>query len=144
MVPQENGENIVNQPINLRSNYFDQKIALPDKNGLNFFLVKQIIRCHSDNSYTEFFITDENLKKKGNLKIVVSKGFDHFEDLLVSTGHFYRVHNQHLVNTNHIKKYIKAKGSYLIMDDISGEMIPVARARKEDFINHLKMRGIMV
>ena len=144
MQQQENGENLENLLMTPRSNYYDQKIALPDKNGLNFFLVKQIIRCHSDNSYTEFFITEESLIKKGIIKIVVSKGFDHFEGFLLTTGHFFRIHNQHIVNTNYIKKYIKAKGSYLIMDDLSGDIIPLARARKEAFLNHLKMRGIMV
>lgn len=137
-------ETKLNIPVSPKLNDIDQKIALPDKDGLNFYLVKKIIRCHSDNSYTEFFIIDESFKKRGNIKVVVSKGFEHFEDILMSTGSFFRIHNQHIVNVNHIKKYVRTKGSYLIMDDISGEMIPVARARKEDFLNHLKKQGIMV
>ncbi len=118
-------------------------IALPDKNGLNFFEIRNIIRCQSDNSYTEFFILEESDKKKDPIKIVVSKGLEHFEDFLVTKGVFYRVHNQHIVNINHINKYIKSDGGYLMMNDNSGAMIPVARARKEDFLNHLKSRGIV-
>jgi len=130
-------------PISKLSND-DRRIALPDKNGFNFFDLTKIIRCQSDNSYTDFFILDETTRKKGNVKVVVSKGFEHFEDFMTAKGFFYRVHNQHIVNVNHIKKYIKNNGGYLIMDDNSGVMIPVARARKDDFLNHLKSRGIIL
>ena len=128
---------------NMNLMFDDHLIALPDKNGLNFFDIKRIIRCQSDNSYTEFFILDGSSKKKGWIKIVVSKGFGHFEDFLVTKGFFYRVHNQHIVNINHINRYIKSDGGYLMMNDNSGAMVPVARARKEDFLNHLKSRGII-
>ncbi len=121
----------------------DHLIALPDKNGLNFFELRKIIRCQSDNSYTEFFILDESSKKKGCIKIVVSKGFEHLEEFLVTKGFFFRVHNQHIVNIYHINKYIKSDGGYLMMNDNTGAIVPVARARKEDFLNHLKSRGII-
>jgi two-component system LytT family response regulator len=122
----------------------DRRIALPDKNGLNFFDLGKIIRCQSDNSYTDFYILDETTRKKGSIKVVVSKGFEHFEDVMTAKGFFYRVHNQHIVNINHIKKYIKNNGGFLVMDDNSGVMIPVARARKDDFLNHLKSWGIIL
>ena len=80
----------------------DHLIALPDKNGLSFFELGRIIRCQSNNSYTEFFILDDGDKRKSFIKIVVSKGFEHIEDFLVTKGFFYRVHNQHIVNINHI------------------------------------------
>ena len=118
-------------------------IALPDKNGLNFFDIKDIIRCQSDNSYTEFFIRDESNLKKDVIKIVVSKGFEHFENFLVAKGVFYRFHNKHIVNIYLIKKYIKSDGGYLIMDDNTCAIVPVARARKEDFLQHLKSKGIL-
>jgi two-component system LytT family response regulator len=133
-----------NQPAILKPESDDRRIALPDKNGLNFFDLGKIIRCQSDNSYTDFFILDESIRKKSSIKVVVSKGFEHFEDFMTAKGFFYRVHNQHIVNVNHIKKYIKNNGGYLIMDDNTDTMIPIARARKENFLNHLKLRGIIL
>ena len=119
-----------------------KKIVLPVKNGLNFYAICNIIRCHSQNSYTEFFIQEEEEDVENKyFKLVVSKGFEHYQDYLVSKGDFYRVHNQHLVNIRHISKFINTNNSYLIMDDLSGEMIPVARARKEAFLNYLKTKG---
>lgn len=122
----------------------EQKIALPDKNGLSFFELRNIVRCQSDNSYTEFYILGENYNPCLITKIVVSKGFNDFEDFLVERGFFYRVHNQHIVNIKHIKKYVKDNGGYLIMDDKTGVPIPIARARKEDFLNFLQSRGLIL
>jgi two-component system LytT family response regulator len=124
-------------------NQEDHLIALPDKNGLNFFEIRKIVRCQSDNSYTEFYILDESNLKKDVIKIVVSKGFEHLEDFLVTKGIFYRVHNKHIVNIFHINKYIKSDGGYLMMNDNTGVIVPVSRARKEDFLKHLKLSGIL-
>ena len=120
------------------------QIALPDKDGLAIFEVKKIIRCKSDNSYTEFLILDDSGKKKDYLKKVVSKGIYHFEDFLMSTGYFYRIHNQHIINVAHLTRIIRNNGGYVLMDDNTGELIPIARARKEDFLKHLKFKGIIL
>jgi two-component system LytT family response regulator len=120
------------------------KIALPDKNELAIFEVKKIIRCKSDNSYTEFLILDDSGKKKTYATKVVSKGIYHFEDILMSTGWFYRIHNQHIINLTHLKKIIKTNGGFVMMDDNTEEQIPIARARKEEFLNYLKEKGIII
>lgn len=137
-------ERMLNLLSNFKLNSENQRIALPDKNGLSFFELKNIIRCQSDNSYTEFFILGENSNACVSTKIVVSKGFNDFEDFLLDKGFFYRIHNQHIVNINYIKKFIRHDGGYLIMDDKSGIAIPIARARKDDFLNYLQSRGIIL
>jgi two-component system, LytTR family, response regulator len=134
-------ERMLNLLANFKSDAEYHKIALPDKKGLSFFEVRNIIRCQSDNSYTEFFIL-ENGKQSELVKIEISKGLSYFEDYLLDKGFFYRIHNQHLINVNHIKKYIKCDGGYLMMMD--GSTIPVARNRKDDFIHYLQSRGIML
>jgi two-component system LytT family response regulator len=136
-------DRISNLLANFKLKNEDQRIALPDKKGLSFFEVKNIIRCQSDNSYTEFFILDEKCNPNLILKIVVSRGFNDFEDFLVGKGFFYRVHNKHIVNINHIKKYIKDDSGFLIMDDKSDVPIPIARARKEEFLSYLQSKGII-
>jgi len=122
----------------------EQRIALPDKDGFVFIELKRIIRCQSDNSYTDFFILDETSKKKSSIKIVASKGFDHFEKFLISKGSFFRIHNRHIININHIVRYTKNGGGYIIMVDNLEGMVPVARARKDDFLNYLKSKGILL
>lgn len=129
---------------NFKLNNEDQKIALSDRNGLHFYELKNIIRCQSDNSYTEFHILGEDQKDGITKKIIVSKAINDFEDFLIGKGFFYRVHNRHIVNINRIKKFAKDNGSYLIMDDHSGDTIPVARSQKDDFLSFLRQKGMII
>jgi two-component system, LytTR family, response regulator len=124
--------------------YKGSKIGLSDKNGFTFFEISNILRCQSDNSYTVFYMLGENGSKNESTQVLVSKGFDYLEDFLHSKGAFFRVHNQHIININHIKKYIKNDGGYLIMDDKPETKVPVARARRIRFMEHLKKHGIII
>lgn len=136
-------ERMVNLLANFKLRDEDQKIALYDKGGLSFFEVKRIVRCQSDNAYTEFFILDEE-KKNETFKVEISKGMTCFEDFLLDKGFFFRVHNQHIININHIHRYVRKGASYLVMNDKSQVCIPVARNRKEDFMNFLWLKGIIL
>lgn len=128
---------------NFKLNQDVQRIALYEKSGLSFFEVKRIIRCQSDNAYTEFYIEDENNKNQV-LRIEISKGLSSFEDFLIDKGFFFRVHNKHIININHISRYVKEEGGYLIMDDKTKVTIPIARNRKEEFLNFLRSKEIIL
>jgi two-component system LytT family response regulator len=134
---------ITNLLSNFRLDHEDQRIALSDKNELNFYATNKIVRCETDNSYTNFFILDENKKNGETIKVVVSKGLAYLEDFLVDKGFFYRVHNKHLINIYHIKKISKTQGGYLVMHGKPDVTIPIARSRKDDFLNFLKFKGIV-
>jgi len=133
---------MVNLLANFKLKEEDQKIALYVKGGLSFFEVRRIVRCQSDNSYTEFFIQDDE-KINETIRIEVSKGLTCFEDFLIEKGFFFRVHNKHIVNINHIKRYVREDGGYLIMNDKSKVTVPIARNRKEDFILFLRKKEII-
>ena len=53
-----------------------------------------------------------------------------FEEILPATL-FFRVHNSHLVNLNHIKKYFKGRGGYIVTEDDTN--IEVASCRRSFF-----------
>lgn len=59
-----------------------------------------------------------------------------FEDIL-TPYHFFRVHNSHLINLNYIKKYLRGVGGQVLMDN--GDLIDVARRKKEEFISLLSL-----
>lgn len=101
-----------------------QKIALPSKEGYVFVLLSDIIRCESKSGYTTFYIKDME-------KIVSSKNIKEYEPLL-SDNIFFRIHNSHIVNLNHVKKYHRGRGGYLEMED--GAMIEVATRRKDELM----------
>jgi|ERR1035437_2226653 two-component system LytT family response regulator len=105
------------------------KIALPSLEGHTFADLADIVRLEADGSYTDFHLVK-------TIKIVVSKPIKEYDDLL-SSQNFFRVHNSHLINISHVKKYVKGSGGYVVMDD--GSSVEVATRRKEDF---LKVMGI--
>lgn len=129
-------------------NYMNEKnnhlIALADRNGLSFYDVNDIIRCESDNSTTSVIVRVEEAKRERVAKIYVSKNIKQLEDLLCCKGMFFRIHNKHLINIKYINKYFKIDGGYLVMNLDSDVKIPVARARREEFIKYLKSIGAVL
>ncbi|MCU0435080.1 MAG: LytTR family DNA-binding domain-containing protein [Bacteroidia bacterium] len=103
------------------------KITLPTGNAYEIVNVKDIIRCEADGSYTSFFL--ENKKK-----LLVSASLKHYEDLLPEND-FIRVHHHHLININHVVRYLKTDGGYAVMTD--GSQIEISRRKKEAFLQRL-------
>jgi two-component system LytT family response regulator len=100
---------------------FPDKIALPYQNGVTFAEVKNIIYCESDNNYTRFYMM-------GGGTHMVAKTLGDIQEVLEERN-FLRVHRQYLVNLDHIKKYVRGEGNYLILSN--DQHIPVARNQKE-------------
>ena len=114
--------------LNLQQQSHQQKkISLSSAMGMEFYRIDEIIRCESDNSYTTFFLTN-------NRHVVVSKPIKDWEELLDMYG-FCRVHHQHLINLQHVKKYVKGEGGIAHMTD--NKEVDVSRRKKEDFLKKL-------
>ncbi len=100
------------------------KIILSTSEKIHIIETDQIIRCESDNYYTNFFLADGK-------KILVSKTLKENEQLL-SDHNFIRPHKSHLVNVKYIKGFLKYDGGYIEMTD--GSRIPVSRRKREKII----------
>lgn len=105
----------------------DRKIALRDNASIYFVKVADIIRCESDRSYTTFVLIDGK-------SIVVSKGIKEYEEIMLPLG-FIRTHQSHLVNISKIKRFDKAEGGHLVMEN--GNIVPVSQRKKEEVIEML-------
>ena len=106
---------------------YQQKITLPTGNAYEVVNIKEIIRCEADGNYTNFLLTN-------NRKIIVSNGLKFYEDIL-PIDHFFRVHHHHLVNINHVVRYLKLDGGYAIMSDDS--RVELSRRKKDAFLARL-------
>ena len=106
---------------------YQQKITLPTGNAYEVVNIKEIVRCEADGNYTSFILNN-------NRKIVVSNGLKFYEDLL-PTEHFFRVHHHHLININHVIRYLKMDGGYAIMSDNS--RVELSRRKKDAFLSRL-------
>jgi two-component system LytT family response regulator len=103
------------------------RLAIPTTEGIDFFSTEDIIYLEADGNYTTIFLTNQR-------KHVVSKNLKEFESLLASSG-FSRVHNSYLINLDHVRKYIKGEGGYVMLSE--GHHVEVSRRRKDAFLNTL-------
>jgi len=104
-----------------------QKITLPTGNAFEIVNIKDIIRCEADTSYTVFYLADKR-------KLMVSAGLKHYEELLPESD-FIRVHHHHLINMNHVVRFLKTDGGYAVMSD--GTQIEISRRKKDAFLERL-------
>lgn len=104
-----------------------QKITLPTGNAYEVVNIKDIIRCEADGSYTTFYLTDKR-------KLLISMGLKHYEELLPESD-FIRAHHHHLINMNHVVRFLKEDGGYAIMSD--GSKIEISRRKKDAFMEKL-------
>lgn len=103
------------------------KITLPTGNAYEIVNIPDIIRCEAEGSYTNFFLA-------GNKKIMVSASLKHYEDLLPEKD-FIRVHHHHLINMNHVIRFLKVDGGYAVMSD--GTQVELSRRKKDAFLERL-------
>lgn len=96
------------------------KIALPQLHEIRYVSVADIIRCEADNSYTRFYLVNQE-------KILVSRSLKEYSEILMPTG-FIRTHQSHLVNKIFIKSWIKEDGGMLLLEN--GDKIPVSKPNK--------------
>ncbi|UYQ91286.1 LytTR family DNA-binding domain-containing protein [Chitinophaga horti] len=100
------------------------RIALTTSDGLLFVPTSDIIYCQAESNYTIVMLVN-------NKKIVVSKVLKEIDEAL-SGPDFFRIHNSYLVNMNHIHKYIRGEGGYVLMSD--GANITISRSRRQEFM----------
>lgn len=127
---QKNGKRQRYQSVLHNLNYTSgkiEKLAVPTLEGIDFFRTDDIIYCEADGSYTTLYLA-------GHQKQVISKNLKDFENLLSGSG-FCRVHNSHLINLSHVKKYIKGDGGYVILTD--DHHVDISRRRKDVFLGML-------
>ncbi len=104
-----------------------KKVGIPDGDGLIFINLSDIVRCDSDGNYTFFILTNGK-------KIIASRTLGEYEQMFADDN-FFRVHRSHLINLEHVKKYIKGEGGYVVMSDNS--QVEVSRRNKTDFLEKL-------
>lgn len=109
-----------------------EKIALPTSEGYVFVPIKEILRCEASGSYTIFHLVNKD-------SILVCKNLKEYEELL-NEGNFYRVHHSHLVNIDHIQRYLRGDGGQLVLTD--GSVVEVSRRKKEAFLEHLMQKEV--
>ena len=88
----------------------ENRIAIPDINGVQIININNIIRLQSDGNYT-YIILNNNQEK-----LYVSKTLMFFEKSLTGKG-FIRIHRTHLINETFIYRVNKTNGGSVELVD---------------------------
>ncbi|MBK8955940.1 MAG: response regulator transcription factor [Saprospiraceae bacterium] len=100
-----------------------ERIALSTDEGLVFVQTTNICYCKAESNYTFVVLADGK-------RILVAKTLKEIDETL-SGKDFFRVHNSYLVNINHIQKFVRGDGGYIVMPDKTE--ITISRSKKDEF-----------
>jgi two-component system LytT family response regulator len=106
-----------------------KKLVINGQNEIVYVEMGIIIRFESDSNYTNVFLTVGK-------KITSSKTLKEYESSL-STD-FYRTHKAFIINLDHVEKYVKGEGGYIVMKD--NAQIPISREKRQALINILAVK----
>ena len=101
----------------------DTRIAISSAEALEIIKIKEITRCEGWNKYTRIYLDNGET-------LVSSSNIGTFREKLEAYD-FYACHKSHIINKHKIKRYLK-EGTIILSD---GSMVPVARRRKEYFLD---------
>lgn len=105
-----------------------RKIAIPTLDGMLLFPVGDITWLEAAGSYTTIHFTNQKT-------VLASRGLAEFEHLCAEGDPFFRTHKSHIVNLNHVVKYLRGEGGQVVLDD--GSTVDVSRRSKPDLIKRL-------
>jgi len=129
------GRSKFNQKIDELKKVFEsksfKKIGLPVKDGVEFVAFNDIIMMEADGMYTKI-----STQTKGEL--LISKPLKYFVEILSKVAVFYKPHRSYLINLEHIQKYVKADGGYIVMEN--DKAVSISKDKTEEFI--AVMQGI--
>ncbi len=97
--------------------------------GIEILNIKDIIYMKGDGKYT-------HIKTKDKRRLV-SEHLKSYEDLTKNTS-LFRIHKSHIINIDHMLRYINGNGGYVILK--SGKIFPVSKLKKQEFKTFLNSR----
>lgn len=105
----------------------DTRLALVANDSVTMVPLADIIRCQAEANYTRFHL-------RNGSTILMARTLKEYEIALHERG-FVRVHNSHLINLDHIRKYVRGEDGKVMMSD--GAVVAVSRRRKDEFRRRL-------
>lgn len=125
--PKEELDALVNN-IQFQSKSGIEKIALPTSEGFEFVHVNDIVMLKAESNYTWVHLMSKKYLVAKTLKEMAS---------MIAFPQFFRAHKSFLVNLNHVTRYVRGGGGYLVLD--TGEQVSVSRSQKESLMRVLNL-----
>ncbi len=102
-----------------------KKIILKTLDNVYLVKVSDILYCESDGRYVSIYL-------QFGEKILVSNSLKFYQDILSELG-FYRIHKSFLINLEHIIRFEKSEGGYIILTN--NLKVPVASRKREELMD---------
>ncbi|PHN02191.1 LytR/AlgR family response regulator transcription factor [Flavilitoribacter nigricans] len=104
------------------------RIGIKSGNKVVFINLFDLSHCKSDGNFTYVYLADKT-------RIHSNYSLGNLEEILPDK-YFFRMHREYIVNGKCITAYDKSDGGIIVMHD--GTELPIARARKDDFLLFLR------
>lgn len=110
----------------------NQKFRLSLSTAGKIILVspEEIIRIEAESNYSIFHFVNKP-------KLMMSKTLKEFEEIL-SKHRFYRIHQSHLINLDHVSSILYTDGDVVVMSN--GDKVEISRRKKQEFLGLVKGR----
>lgn len=105
-----------------------RKIIIPTLDGMLLFPMADITWLEAAGSYTTIHFSNQKT-------VLASRGLSEFDHLCADGEPFFRTHKSHIVNLNHVIKYLRGEGGQLVLND--GCTVDVSRRSKPDLMKRL-------
>ncbi|MCO6476246.1 MAG: LytTR family transcriptional regulator [Phaeodactylibacter sp.] len=109
--------------------YPGRKVALPTIEGYIFKKVEEVVMLEAEGNYTSLQFADGS-------QVLVCKTLRYTEKMLAGHPQFFRIHRSYTINLDHLEKYIRGKGGYVVMEN--GKSVSVSNSRKPHFLKALE------
>lgn len=106
----------------------NQRVVLPLLNGFEVVDMQDILFCEAADNFTCFHLRNGD-------KPMICRKLKFYENLLAEHG-FCRIHRTFMVNLRYVKRYIKGKGGFVVLEN--GRELPVANARKTELLEQFR------
>jgi len=120
-------EQVVNLLMDFDINNHDKKVAVHVGEKVILIPVKDIIYIEADRRYSTIFLMAQYYTTARSIK--------EFEEYFGNNPLFVRINKSLLLNTQHIKQYLK--GEPVIVELINGKMIEIPRRKKTEILDKL-------
>lgn len=108
-----------------QSNPFNDQIAIPINNGIQFVQKFEIVYLEAESNYTKIFFRHAK-------PILVSRTLKSFEKGLEEPV-FFRTHRSYIVNLTEVKAYLRSNGGELLMSN--DQVISVSKSNHESILS---------
>ena len=120
-------ENIQHLQHNMASQSHLHRVGIPTREGIDFILIEDIIYCEADSNYAHIYLKDRS-------HLLMSRPLKELE-LQLKPYNFCRIHQSHLINLNHLIKYVRGNAGYVVM--LNDVHLNVSRSKKQELLSRL-------